>query len=148
MTFLKHHACYYTSVTSSLPPPTFYNLRRMASFFRRFATTASAGKNMYFVLAAGSVFPLYTILNDTSSSPSLPSRSNVFVSAKKKLLYRHVFDEPHHPLLSSILLSMPSLLVVLFLNFSTTRFLERHVISVNSPLASMDLGIKGANSIE
>ena len=63
---------------------------------RRFATSASAGKNMYLILAAASALPVYTILNDTaSSSPSLPSRSNVFVSAqqqqKKKTCYFILF---------------------------------------------------------
>ena len=60
----------------------------MSTFLRRFATSASAGKNMYFILAVASAFPVYTILNDnTSSSASVPSRSNVFVSAKKNLLF-------------------------------------------------------------
>ena len=58
----------------------------MSNFLRRFATSASAGKNMYFILAAASAFPVYTILNEnTSSSVSVPSRSNVFVSVKKEI---------------------------------------------------------------
>ena len=62
----------------------------MSTFLRRFATSASAGKNMYFILAAASALPVYIILNDnTSSSASVPSRSNVFVSTspKKILLF-------------------------------------------------------------
>ena len=56
----------------------------MSTFLRRFATSASGGKNMYFILAVASALPVYTILNDnTSSSASVPSRSNVFVSAQK-----------------------------------------------------------------
>lgn len=60
-------------------------LIRMSTFLRRFATSASAGKNMYFILAVASALPVYTILNDnTSSSASVPSRSNVFVSGPQK----------------------------------------------------------------
>lgn len=44
--------------------------------------------------------------------------------------------------------STPRLPVVLFSNFSTTRFQKRHEISVNSLLVSMDLGMRGAPSIE
>ena len=70
-------------------------LIRMSTFLRRFATSASAGKNMYFILAVASALPVYTILNDnTASSASVPSRSNVFVSAppEKKLA---VLMKPH-----------------------------------------------------
>ena len=62
----------------------------MSTFLRCFATSASTGKNMYFILAAASALPVYTILNDnTVSSASVPSRSNVFVStspSEKKFL--------------------------------------------------------------
>ena len=53
----------------------------MASFLRRFMTTASAGKNMYFFFAAASAMPIYAVLNEpTSVSPHSPdSRANVFV---------------------------------------------------------------------
>ncbi|KAF8803232.1 hypothetical protein BYT27DRAFT_7195821 [Phlegmacium glaucopus] len=67
----------------------------MATFLRRFTTSASAGKNMYFILAAASALPVYTILNDnTSSSTSLPSRSNVFfdVAINSKPSGRIVFQ--------------------------------------------------------
>ena len=50
----------------------------MASFLRRFMTTASAGKNMYIFFAAASAVPIYAVLNEpTSVSPD--SRANVFV---------------------------------------------------------------------
>ena len=124
----------------------------MSTFMRRFATSASTGKNMYFILAAASALPVYTILNDnTVSSVSVPSRSNVFVSAPLRKKKPCSFDETIsvlYPLLSSMLPSTPRLQVVLFSNFLMTRFQKRHVISVNSLLASMDLGMRGADSIE
>ena len=73
------------SSTSVLTYHNFFDLTvliiRMSTFLRRFATSASAGKNMYFILAVASAFPVYTILNDNTSFSA--SRPNVFVSAKK-----------------------------------------------------------------
>ena len=120
----------------------------MASFLRRFATSASTGKKMYFILAAASAFPVYTIFNDSntsSSSASLSSRSNVFVSTKRNLV---VLAPNIHALLSLTLPSIQSLLVVLFSNFSMTRFQKQHGISASLLLASMDLDIRGVISIE
>ena len=123
----------------------------MSTFLRRFATSASAGKNMYFILAVASALPVYTILNDnTASSASVPSRSNVFVSAppKKKTCCSDETTPVLYPIFSSMLPSTPRLLVVLFSNFLMKRSQKRHVIFVNSLLASMDLGMRGAASIE
>jgi hypothetical protein len=121
----------------------------MASFLRRFTTSASAGKNMYFILAAASAFPVYTIFNDSntsSSSASLSSRSNVFVSTKKENL---VALAPNiYALLSLTLPSIQNLLVVLFFNFSMTRFQKQHAISASLLLASMDLDMRGVIFIE
>ena len=118
----------------------------MASFLRRFTTSASASasKKMYFILAAASAFPLYTIFNDSNTSPSSTSRSNVFVSAKNPK--ERVILPPNA--FSLTLPSTPNLPVVLFFNFSTTRFQKRHAISVNLLPVSMDLGIQGVLSIE
>jgi len=55
----------------------------MASFLRRFTTSASAGKTMYFSLAVVSALPVYAVLNENSSSPPPNSRANVFVSYLK-----------------------------------------------------------------
>ncbi|PPR07953.1 hypothetical protein CVT24_002529 [Panaeolus cyanescens] len=72
----------------------------MASFLRRFTTSASAGKNMYFALAAASALPLYAVLNE-KSSPSSPSvsvvptsRANVFfdIAINQKPAGRIVFN--------------------------------------------------------
>ena len=126
-------------------------LIRMSTFLRRFATSASAGKNMYFILAVASALPVYTILNDnTASSASVPSRSNVFVSAppQKKTCCSDETTPVLYPIFSSMLPSTPRLPVVLFSNFLMKRSQKRHVISVNSLLASMDLGMRGAASIE
>lgn len=49
----------------------------MATFLRRFATTASAGKNMYIFLAA-STLPAYAILNENSPKDT-ENRANVYV---------------------------------------------------------------------
>ncbi|KAF5313918.1 hypothetical protein D9619_013045 [Psilocybe cf. subviscida] len=50
----------------------------MASFLRRFTTSASAGKSMYFGLAAASALPVYAVLNEKSPPASPNSRANVF----------------------------------------------------------------------
>jgi hypothetical protein len=49
----------------------------MATFLRRFATSASAGKNMYIFLAASTI-PAYAILNENSRTDN-QNRSNVYV---------------------------------------------------------------------
>jgi hypothetical protein len=80
----------------------------------------------------------------TTSSASLASRPNVFVSAKKK----PVVLAPIHSRLSSTLPSIQKLPAALCSNFLTTKFQEQHAISVSLLLASMDLGMRGAISIE
>ena len=123
----------------------------MASFLRRFTTSASAGKNIYFILAAASAVPVYTIFNDNyTPSASLSSRSNVFVSTKNRNLccFLGTYSLPPPPQLSLISPLIQNLAVVSFSNFSMTRFQKRHVISVNLLLASMDLGMQGVVSIE
>lgn len=52
----------------------------MASFLRRFTTSASAGKTMYFSLAVASALPMYAVLNENSPPAPPNSRANVFVS--------------------------------------------------------------------
>ncbi|KXN91896.1 Peptidyl-prolyl cis-trans isomerase [Leucoagaricus sp. SymC.cos] len=63
----------------------------MATFLRRFATAASAGKNMYIFLAASTV-PAYAILSE--NSPNEPkNRSNVYfdIAVNQKQSGRIVF---------------------------------------------------------
>ncbi|KAH9475565.1 cyclophilin peptidyl-prolyl cis-trans isomerase Cyp2 [Psilocybe cubensis] len=70
----------------------------MASFLRRFTTSASAGKTMYFTLAIASALPVYAVLNENSAaaspSGSLNSRANVFfdVAINSKPSGRIVFQ--------------------------------------------------------
>ena len=58
-----------------LEPPTL--LEKMASYLRRFATSASTGKNLYFKLA------FYVYSSTIAQRWYFVSRSNVFVSALK-----------------------------------------------------------------
>ncbi|PPQ78773.1 hypothetical protein CVT25_010646 [Psilocybe cyanescens] len=66
----------------------------MASFLRRFTTSASAGKTMYFSLAIASAIPVYAVLNENSPPGPGLSRSNVFfdVAINSKPSGRIVFE--------------------------------------------------------
>jgi hypothetical protein len=65
----------------------------MATFLRRFASSASAGKNMYIFLAASTI-PAYAIINENSPNEN-QSRSNVYVGHIKNLLHA-CFDSSTH----------------------------------------------------
>ena len=103
---LNFFATSHSNFIPYLPQPLRFHivkvLIRMSTILRRFASSASAGKNMYFILAVASALPVYTILNDnTSPSASVPSRSNVFVSAPPKMKKRLLFWWSHFCSLST-----------------------------------------------
>ena len=67
----------------------------MASFLRRFVSTASAGKKMYLSLAVASAIPVYTVLNESSKFAPPNSRANVFVSYSTLYLRCYTLLIPH-----------------------------------------------------